>query len=110
MASLKIIFFSSLLVAVQGASVVKDGNTKVYEFAEDFLFGVATASYQIEGAWNEDGKGISIWDTQTHDRSYLIADQSTGDVACDSYHKYKEDVQLMKELGVSKRTKFSIHS
>ncbi|PSN32006.1 Myrosinase 1 [Blattella germanica] len=46
------------------------------------------------------GKGPSIWDTQTHDKNHLIADHTNGDVACDSYHKYKEDVQLMKNLGL----------
>lgn len=75
-------------------------------FRKDFVWGAATASYQIEGAWNEDGKSLSIWDEFTH-RGGKIEDQSTGDIACDHYHRYKEDVKLMAELGL-KAYRFSI--
>ncbi|KAK9721946.1 Glycosyl hydrolase family 1 [Popillia japonica] len=64
-------------------------------FDANFRFGVATASYQVEGAWNEDGKGENIWDHLTHTQSDYIDDQSTGDIACDTYHKTAQDVQLL---------------
>jgi beta-glucosidase len=71
---------------------------KKLTFPPPFYWGTATASYQIEGGWNEDGKGESIWDTFSHTQG-KIRDGSTGDVACDHYHRWKEDVALMKEIG-----------
>ncbi|MFX1380518.1 MAG: GH1 family beta-glucosidase [Promethearchaeota archaeon] len=68
-------------------------------FPEGFIWGAATSSYQIEGAWNEDGKGESVWDALCHTKN-LIRDGDTGDIACDHYHRYKEDVQLMKEMNL----------
>ena len=75
-------------------------------FPPGFVWGTATSSYQVEGAVNEDGRGPSIWDTFTH-RSGKIEDGSTGDRANDHYHRYKEDVRLIKELG-AKAYRFSI--
>lgn len=75
-------------------------------FSKDFVWGAATASYQIEGAWNEDGKGPNIWDDFSHTPGKII-DGSTGDVACDHYHLYKDDVKMMKEMGL-KAYRFSI--
>ncbi|KAJ3329164.1 hypothetical protein HDU76_008483, partial [Blyttiomyces sp. JEL0837] len=65
------------------------------------IFGCATSAYQIEGAWNEDGKGTSIWDDYVHRPDNPVGNGDTGDVACDHYHKYKSDVQLFKQLGVN---------
>jgi beta-glucosidase len=76
------------------------------DFPQDFLWGTATSSYQIEGAWKEDGKGESIWDRFAH-VSGRIQNDDTGDVALDHYHRYKEDVQLQKTLG-AKAYRFSI--
>src|SRR5690349_24900896 len=64
-----------------------------------FRFGTSTAAYQIEGAATEDGRGPSIWDTFSHEQG-RISDGSTGDVACDHYHRYPEDIALMTGLGV----------
>ncbi len=70
------------------------------QFPDGFHWGTATASYQIEGAWQEDGKGESIWDRFCH-TSGKIKNGDTGDVACDHYHRYPEDVALMRELNLS---------
>jgi beta-glucosidase len=68
-------------------------------FPKGFMWGAATASYQIEGAYDEDGKGESIWDRFSHTPGKVI-NGDTGNVACDHYHRYAEDVELMKKLGL----------
>lgn len=68
-------------------------------FGEGFLWGTATASYQVEGAVYEDGRGTSIWDTFAHTPG-KVAHGHTGDIACDHYHRWAEDIELMRELGV----------
>ncbi len=75
-------------------------------FPTEFIWGAATASYQIEGAWNEDGKGESIWDRFSHTPG-KIAHGDVGDVACDHYHRWREDVALMEEIGL-RAYRFSI--
>jgi beta-glucosidase len=69
-------------------------------FPADFGWGVSTSSYQIEGAVNEGGRGQSIWDTFSHEPG-RTANGETGDVACDHYHRFEEDLDLMADLGVS---------
>jgi beta-glucosidase len=82
-------------------SVIKQAH-----FPDGFLWGVATASYQNEGAWNEDGKGESIWDRFTHTAG-KVRGGVTGDVSCDQYHRYAQDIALAKRLNV-KSYRFSI--
>ena len=69
------------------------------KFAKDFLFGAASASYQVEGAWNEDGKGVSNWDVFSKIPGKTF-EGTNGDVAVDHYHRYKEDIKLMAEMGL----------
>jgi beta-glucosidase len=68
-------------------------------FPKGFLWGAATAAYQVEGAWNEDGKGESIWDRFSHTPGHVFEGQN-GDVACDSYHRYPEDIALLKAMNL----------
>jgi beta-glucosidase len=70
------------------------------KFPQKFIFGAATASYQIEGAVKEDGRGESIWDRFSHTPGKSL-NGDTGDVACDSYHRIDQDIAAMKELGLS---------
>ncbi|HVB98262.1 MAG TPA: GH1 family beta-glucosidase [Candidatus Dormibacteraeota bacterium] len=77
-----------------------------FQFPKDFIWGAATAAYQIEGAWNADGKGESIWDRFAHTVG-RVRGGDTGDVACDSYHRYKEDVEIAKRLNL-RSYRFSI--
>ncbi len=74
--------------------------TEFYQFPAGFLWGAATAAYQIEGAANEDGKGPSIWDTFAHTPGHILTGE-TGDIACDHYHRYQQDITLMQTLGLS---------
>jgi beta-glucosidase len=69
------------------------------KFPNGFLWGAATAAYQIEGAWNADGKGESIWDRFSH-TPYKVQNGDTGDVACDHYHRVPQDIALMQEIGL----------
>jgi len=71
-----------------------------YQFPKNFLWGTATAAYQVEGAWNVDGKGESIWDRFSHTVG-KVKGGDTGDVACDSYHRYKDDIAIAKSLNVN---------
>jgi beta-glucosidase len=70
-----------------------------YTFPQNFLWGAAASAYQIEGAYNEDGKGESIWDRFTRWEAHVL-NGDNGNTACDHYHRYKEDVALMKSLRI----------
>ena len=94
------------LGAKPAAPTVQTQGDALRSFPPGFIWGTATASYQVEGAVKEDGRGPSIWDTFSHTPG-RVNSNSNGDVANDHYHLYKSDVQLMKALGV-KAYRFSI--
>ena len=87
-------------VAFAGLAEGADATAVDRSFPADFKWGCATAAYQIEGAVHEDGRGATIWDTFSHTPG-KVANGDTGDVACDSYHRFAEDIALLKALGVS---------
>ncbi|XP_048808723.1 lactase/phlorizin hydrolase isoform X2 [Lagopus muta] len=94
------------IIRNNGIPLPKEDEFLYGEFPKNFLWGVATAAYQIEGAWRADGKGLSIWDKYSH-TPLKISNDDNGDVACDSYHKIEEDVEMLKRLKVS-HYRFSI--
>lgn len=96
----RIIGLIGIVAFVQAASAQEldeQDTLRLASFGDDFLWGTACAAYQIEGAWNVDGKGISIWDEFTHAKGN-VHNNENGDVAVDFYHRYKEDIQLHKEM------------
>ena len=71
------------------------------KFPQGFMWGAATSSYQVEGGWNEGGKGLNNWDVWTQDPdSGHVSDKSNGQVSADSYYKYKEDIKLISDMGL----------
>ncbi|XP_076298364.1 myrosinase 1-like isoform X2 [Lasioglossum baleicum] len=96
-ASLRSSILLFLVISANGAFA--EENEEYLRFPENFLLGAATAAYQIEGAWNVSDKAESTWDRFCHLKDGRVVNNDTGDVAADSYHKYKEDVALLKQLG-----------
>uniref|UniRef100_A0A8C6UNH4 Lactase n=1 Tax=Neogobius melanostomus TaxID=47308 RepID=A0A8C6UNH4_9GOBI len=100
-----------VLVGCDAAAMLEDSDiSRMYHYAafpKDFLWGVTSSAYQIEGGWEADGKGASIWDTFTHQKPSSIPENATGDVACNSYSGVQQDLDLIKTLGV-KSYRFSI--
>ncbi len=86
------------------APATTGGRTRT--FPADFVWGAATSAYQVEGAAHEDGRGLSVWDTFARQRG-RVRDGSTGDVSADQYHRYRQDVALMRQLGL-RAYRFSI--
>ena len=84
----------------------ESGTDGALSFPPGFTWGAATAAYQIEGAASVDGRGPSVWDTFSHTPG-KVHSGDTGDIACDAYHRYPEDVALMASLGL-KAYRFSI--
>ncbi|KAM7508123.1 hypothetical protein LguiA_018576 [Lonicera macranthoides] len=87
--------------AINGIPLSDDPTVKRYHFPDDFIFGTASSAYQYEGAAQEGGKGISIWDTFTKSHPGKMKDGGNGHTANDTYHRYKEDVEIMKKMGVT---------
>ncbi|XP_057847977.2 beta-glucosidase 18-like [Cryptomeria japonica] len=89
-----------LVIMIMVATVLGEVEIDRSSFPPGFIFGTASSSYQVEGAYLEDGKGLNNWDVFTHTHPENIADGSNGDVADEQYHRYKEDIDLMSSLGV----------
>lgn len=97
---------TATVAAVTSSYSSQFGMNEPISFSKDFIWGAATSAYQIEGAWNVDGKGESIWDRFTHTPG-KIKNNDNGDIAADHYHRYQEDVDLMKAIGL-RAYRFSI--
>lgn len=82
---------------------MKCSHGSVRKFPSDFLFGAGSAAYQIEGAWNADGKGPSIWDEFLHLHPEKVVDGQNGDVSANSYEYYLDDIEAIKNMNVSKQ-------
>lgn len=98
--------YAAVSSPAESQSAAAGAPAQAAQFPQGFLWGMATASYQVEGAWNQDGKGESIWDRYAHRQGH-IKGGDTGDVACDHYHRYREDIAILKRLN-QKSYRFSI--
>ncbi|KAK4369143.1 hypothetical protein RND71_012935 [Anisodus tanguticus] len=94
------LFLLCLLLLVFVNSFEEQQNVKRSQFPDGFLFGATTSAYQIEGAFLEDGKGLSNWDVFSHIKG-RIKNEDNGDIADDHYHRFQEDVDLMHSIGLN---------
>lgn len=92
--------FLFLLPSLLSSHLIESEFKNVFAFPKNFSFGASSAAYQVEGGFDADGKGPSIWDTLVHEHPEMIIDGTSGDVGDDSYHHYMEDVKALKEVGV----------
>lgn len=82
-------------------NVVFASNNSSDHFPDAFVFGVSSAAYQIEGAWNVDGKGPSIWDEFTHLHPEKVIDRQNGDISVNSYEYFLDDIAAVTNLNVN---------
>ncbi|XP_055841329.1 myrosinase 1-like [Episyrphus balteatus] len=101
------LFLIGLLLTLSKLEACNYSSKGSVQFPGNFSFGVSTSAYQIEGAWNEDGKGVSIWDDFTHKNPELVRDGSNGDIAINSYHRFDDDLEILNDLKVD-HYRFSI--
>ncbi|KAJ8710355.1 hypothetical protein PYW07_009721 [Mythimna separata] len=92
---------SYISVVVFSILICRSWSVDQLKFPPSFMFGAASAAYQVEGAWNVSDKSPNLWDKLIHDRPELVADGSNGDVACDSYHLWRRDIEMCEELGLN---------
>ena len=95
------VFYSCFICNISiyfSQSKINTDRLEIESFGKEFKWGAACAAYQVEGAWDTDGKGPSIWDAFTHKKG-KIHNSENGDLATDFYHRYKEDIGLLKEMG-----------
>lgn len=93
-------FVNTMLIAFAPSSIENSESTSPPSFPESFKFGASSSAYQVEGAWNEDGKSASTWDTLVHNTPEAIQDGSNADVGPDSYHYFQDDIAALNSVGV----------
>ena len=95
------VFFFFISVYIIEGKLDPEDDILYDTFPKGFMWGVASSAYQVEGGWDEGGKGLSNWDVWTQDpESGHVSDKSNGNVAADTYHKYKEDVNIVADMGL----------
>ncbi|CAH2988918.1 unnamed protein product [Chilo suppressalis] len=95
-----VLFLAVTYFGLSNTKIINEVKQSIRKFPDGFSFGAATASYQIEGAWNADGKTETIWDHLTHNNPCSVKDCSNGDIAANSYNLFKRDVEMIRELGL----------